>query len=78
MSHAHGPAFGWRFWSALLLIVPTVFVTGALTGHTPAWGLLQNPAVLLFATASFDFGNASIGAIKPPSPRSNQTLAMPA
>ena len=38
-------------WGALLLVIPTTFVTAALTGHTPSWGLLQNPIVLLGSLA---------------------------
>src|ERR1700730_17666401 len=47
MSHGHGSAFGWPLWGALLLLIPLAFVVGALTGHTPTWGFLQNPVVLL-------------------------------
>ena len=46
MSYGHGSAFGWPLWGALLLLIPLAFVVGALTGHTPTWGFLQNPVVL--------------------------------
>jgi hypothetical protein len=57
MSHAHGSTFGWPLWGALLLIIPTAFVIGALSGHTPTWGLLQNPVVLLGSLGVAALGN---------------------
>lgn len=57
MSHAHGSAFAWLLWGAFLLIIPTAFVIGALTGHTPAWGFLQSPVALLGALAVAALGN---------------------
>jgi len=50
-----------KLWLAglgtLLLIIPTAFVIGALTGHTPNWGLLQNPVVVLGSLALAALGN---------------------
>ena len=57
MSNPHGSTFGWPLWGAFLLIIPTAFVIGALTGHTPSWGLLQNPVVLLGSLALAALGN---------------------
>ena len=57
MSHAHGSTFGWPLWGAFLLVIPTTFVIGAVTGHTPSWGLLQNPVVLLGSLAVAALGN---------------------
>ena len=57
MSNPHGSTFGWPLWGAFLLIIPTAFVIGALTGHTPNWGLLQNPVVLLGSLALAALGN---------------------
>jgi hypothetical protein len=57
MSHAHGSTFGWPLLGAVLLILPTAFVIGALTGHTPSWGLVQNPAVLLGSLGVAAVGN---------------------
>jgi hypothetical protein len=57
MSNPHGSTFGWPLWGAFLLIIPTAFVIGALTGHTPSWGLLQNPGVLLGSLALAALGN---------------------
>jgi hypothetical protein len=57
MLHTHGSTFGWPLWGALLLIIPTAFVIGALTGHTPTWGLLQNPVVLLGSLGVAALGN---------------------
>ena len=56
MSYRHGSAFGWPLWGALLLI-PIAFVVGALTGHTPTWGFLQNPVVLLGSLGVAALGN---------------------
>ena len=57
MSNPHGSTFGWPLWGAFLLIIPTAFVIGALTGHTPSWGLLQNPVVLPGSLALAALGN---------------------
>ena len=57
MSHAHGSTPGWPLWGAFLLVIPTAFVIGALSGHTPTWGLLQNPVVLLGSLAVAALGN---------------------
>ena len=54
---SQGSALGWPLWGALLLIVPTAFVIGALTGHTPAWGVFQNPVVLLGSLGVAALGN---------------------
>jgi len=54
---SQGSAFGWPLWGALLLIIPTAFVIGALTGHTPAWGVFQNPVVLLGSLGVAALGN---------------------
>ena len=57
MSYGHGSAFGWPLWGALLLMIPIAFVVGALTGHTPTWGFLQNPIVLLGSLGVAALGN---------------------
>jgi hypothetical protein len=57
MSHAHGSTLGWPLWGAFLLVIPTAFVICALSGHTPKWGLLQNPIVLLGSLAVAALGN---------------------
>ena len=57
MSYGQGSAFGWPLWGALLLMIPIAFVGGALTGHTPTWGFLQNPVVLLGSLAVAAVGN---------------------
>lgn len=57
MSHGHGSAFGWPLWGALLLMLPIAFVVAALAGHTPAWGFLQNPIVLLGSLGMAALGN---------------------
>ena len=57
MSYGHGSAFGWPLWGALLLMIPIAFVVGALTGHTPTWGFLQNPVVLLGSISLAAIGN---------------------
>ena len=57
MSYGHGSAFGWPLWGALLLMIPIAFVVGALTGHTPTWGFLQNPVVLLGSLGVAVLGN---------------------
>jgi len=56
-SHPHSSTFVWPLLGAFLLIVPTAFVIGALTGHTPTWGLLQNPVVVLGSLAVAALGN---------------------
>ena len=57
MSYGQGSAFGWPLWGALLLMIPIAFVGGVLTGHTPTWGFLQNPVVLLGSLAAAALGN---------------------
>jgi ribose/xylose/arabinose/galactoside ABC-type transport system permease subunit len=57
MSYGQSSAFGWPLWGALLLTIPIVFVVGALTGHTPNWGILQNPIVLLGSIGLAAMGN---------------------
>ena len=57
MADGHSSAFGWPLWGALLLMIPMGFVVGALTGHTPNWGILQNPVVLLGSLAVAAIGN---------------------
>lgn len=57
MSHPHGSTLGWPLWGAFLLVIPTAFVIGALSGYTPTWGLLQNPLVLLGSLAVAALGN---------------------
>ena len=57
MSHAHGSTFGWPRWSAILLVIPIAFVIGALSGHPPTLGLLQNPVVLLGSLSVAALGN---------------------
>ena len=39
------------------MIIPIAFVVGALTGHTPTWGFLQNPVVLLGSLGVAALGN---------------------
>jgi ribose/xylose/arabinose/galactoside ABC-type transport system permease subunit len=57
MSSRHGSALGWPLGGALLLMMPIAFVVGALTGHTPTWGSLQNPVVLLGSLGVAALGN---------------------
>jgi hypothetical protein len=57
MSYGDGSVFRWPLWGALLLIIPIAFVVGALTGHTPPWGFLQNPVVLLGSLGVAALGN---------------------
>jgi len=57
MSYRHGSAFRWPLWGALLLMIPIAFVVGALSGHTPTWGFLQNPVVLLGSLSVAALGN---------------------
>lgn len=38
-------------------MIPIAFVVGALTGHTPSWGILQNPVVLLGSIGLAAMGN---------------------
>jgi hypothetical protein len=57
MSYGRSPAFRWQLWGALLLTIPVAFVFGALTGHTPSWGILQNPVVLLGSIGVAAMGN---------------------
>jgi hypothetical protein len=57
MSYGHGSAFGWPLWGTLLLMIPIAFVVGALTGHTPTWGFLQNPVALLGSLGVAALGN---------------------
>jgi hypothetical protein len=56
MSYRHGSAFG-SLWGALLVMIPIAFVVGALTGHTPIWGFLRNPVVLLGSLGVVALGN---------------------
>ena len=58
MPYGQSTAFGWPLWGALLLVMPIVFVVGALTGHTPTWGVLQSPVVILGS-----IGLAAIGSL---------------
>ncbi len=57
MSHSERVSHRWPLWGTVLLIIPTAFVVGALSGHTPSWGLLQNPAVLLGLLGVAALGN---------------------
>ena len=57
MSYGRSSAFRWPLWGALLLTIPSAFVVGALTGHTPAWGSLQSPVVLLGSLGVAALGN---------------------
>ena len=57
MLYGQRSAFGWPLWGALLLTIPIAFVVGALTGHTPNWGILQNPVVLLGSIGLAATGN---------------------
>ena len=57
MSCRLGSAFGWPLWGALLLMIPIAFFVGALGGHTPTWGFLQNPVVLLGSLGVAALGN---------------------
>jgi hypothetical protein len=57
MSYGRGSALGWPLWGALLLTIPSAFVVGARTGHTPAWGFLQSPVVLLGLLGVAALGN---------------------
>lgn len=57
MSHADGSTFGWRLWGVVPLIIPTVFVIGALAGDPPTWSLLQHPVVVLGSLAVAVLGN---------------------
>jgi hypothetical protein len=57
MGYGHSSAFRWPLWGALLLMIPIAFVVGALTGHTPSWGILQNPVVLLGSIGLAAMGN---------------------
>ena len=83
MSYGHGSAFGWPLWGALLLMIPLAFVVGALTGHTPTWGFLQNPVVLLGSLGVAALGNlwslvhAEVLKGKPPTLRIDITPNLP-
>src|SRR5713101_6133801 len=57
MSYGRSSAFRWPLWGALLLMIPITFVVGALTGYTPTWGVLQNPAVLFGSLGVAALGN---------------------
>ena len=57
MANGRSSAFGWPLWGALLLMIPITFVVGALTGHTPTWGFLQNPVLLLGSLGMAAIGN---------------------
>ena len=47
----------WPLWGSILLIIPTAFVIGALSGHTPSWGWLQSPVVILGSLGLAVLGN---------------------
>jgi hypothetical protein len=57
MSYGRSSAFRWPLWGVLLLMIPSAFVGGALSGHTPTWGFLQNPVVLLGSLGVAAIGN---------------------
>jgi hypothetical protein len=57
MSYGRSSASGWPLWGALLLVIPIAFVVGALSGHTPSWGFLENPVVLLGSLGVAAIGN---------------------
>src|ERR1700674_63792 len=57
MSYGSSSAFRWPLWGTLLLMIPSAFVVGALTGHTITWGFLQNPVVLLSSLGVAAIGN---------------------
>ena len=57
MGYGHSSTFRWPLSGALLLMIPIAFVVGALTGHTPSWGILQNPVVLLGSIGLAAMGN---------------------
>jgi|SRR5215471_2278388 len=57
MRDLHGSVYRWPLCGALLLIIPTTFVVGSLTGHTPEWGVLQNPIVILGSLGVAAIGN---------------------
>ena len=57
MPYGQSSAFGWPLWGALLLVMPIVFVVGALVGHTPTWGFLQSPVVILGSIGLAAIGN---------------------
>lgn len=57
MSYGRSSVYGWPLWGGLLLVIPTAFVVGSLTGHTPTWGILQNPVVLLGSLGVAACGN---------------------
>jgi hypothetical protein len=57
MLQGHSSAIAWPIWGALLLMLPVAFVLGALTGHTPNWGIFQNPVVLLGSIGVAAMGN---------------------
>jgi hypothetical protein len=43
MSHLQSSTRSWSLWGVLLLIIPAMFVIGALAGHTPSWGRAGEP-----------------------------------
>lgn len=57
MAHSTRLNDRWPLWGSILLIVPTAFVVGALSGHTPSWGWLQSPLVLLGLIGVTALGN---------------------
>lgn len=57
MAHSTRLNDRWPLWGSILLIVPTAFVVGALSGHTPSWGWLQSPVVLLGSLSVAALGN---------------------
>ena len=50
-------ALSWPICGAILLIIPTAFIIGGLTGHPPAWSFLKNPVVLLGSLGGALLGN---------------------
>jgi hypothetical protein len=59
MSLSGGSMSGWPLCGAVLLIIPTTFVVGALMGHPPTWLVSQNPVVLLGSLGVAALGNLS-------------------
>jgi hypothetical protein len=57
MAHSTRINDRWPPWGSILLIIPTAFVVGALSGHTPSWGWLQSPVVLLGSLGVAALGN---------------------
>jgi len=57
MAHSTRLNHRWQLWGSILLIIPTGFVVGALSGHTPSWAWLQSPVVLLGSLGVAALGN---------------------